>query len=324
MKLYQSYASATTLIWQIRDLWRHFEVIGWEYCCGSAEVKDAVCFVCSFVCLFVCLRVCTINSRTRWDTTTHFRTWWSIIICSVAIEIRPFSSFFKGSCHDLLRDDEGVFIHAGCRLGAQVIEHFPAEKSISAGSLLIGRNTTYRVQIRPWEYKWLYFGMILRRIFEDDVYIWRVFDLKRLHLQLGRSAKKCHCERLQLQCNGQWKSYWGSIRYRLNFLGSEFLFSSSDAKRLIGRPWKDLDIQADRKHWPFEVVEQQGMPKIKVNVDSGKEKFAPEEVTPQIMPLHINCNCVPEYCSKSRVLRLIKNCTCIKSCSRARESSPHA
>ena len=37
-----------------------------------------------------------------------------------------------------------------------------------------------------------------------------------------------------------------------------------DAKRLIGRRFDDLTVQADMKHWPFTVVNYGGKPKIQV------------------------------------------------------------
>ncbi|XP_052131848.1 heat shock 70 kDa protein-like, partial [Frankliniella occidentalis] len=56
-----------------------------------------------------------------------------------------------------------------------------------------------------------------------------------------------------------------------------------DAKRLIGRSWKDLDVQADRKHWPFEVLEDRGVPKVRTRVSSRKEMFAPEEISAMVL-----------------------------------------
>ncbi|KAE8743376.1 hypothetical protein FOCC_FOCC011028 [Frankliniella occidentalis] len=50
-----------------------------------------------------------------------------------------------------------------------------------------------------------------------------------------------------------------------------------DAKRLVGRQWSDLDIQKDMDVWPFLVVEQDGVPRIRVEADGKKETFAPEE-----------------------------------------------
>ncbi|KAJ1530964.1 hypothetical protein ONE63_005800 [Megalurothrips usitatus] len=56
-----------------------------------------------------------------------------------------------------------------------------------------------------------------------------------------------------------------------------------DAKRLLGRPWKDLDVQKDKKHWPFEVLEKNGVPRIRVKVTSDKETFAPEEISAMVL-----------------------------------------
>lgn len=65
-------------------------------------------------------------------------------------------------------------------------------------------------------------------------------------------------------------------------------YSVSDAKRLIGRPWSDASIQADKKHWPFEVFESRGVPRIKVNVANYKETFAPEEASASVENSNFN------------------------------------
>jgi heat shock protein 5 len=38
-----------------------------------------------------------------------------------------------------------------------------------------------------------------------------------------------------------------------------------DAKRLIGRTFDDKDVQKDRKHFPFAIVNKGGKPMIQVN-----------------------------------------------------------
>ncbi len=41
-----------------------------------------------------------------------------------------------------------------------------------------------------------------------------------------------------------------------------------DAKRLIGRRFDDAAVQSDMKHWPFNVVNDSGKPKIQVSFGS--------------------------------------------------------
>ena len=56
-----------------------------------------------------------------------------------------------------------------------------------------------------------------------------------------------------------------------------------DAKRLIGRDWKDPTIQQDIKYWPFKVVEKNGKPNVKVTVKDGDKLFAPEEISAMVL-----------------------------------------
>lgn len=52
----------------------------------------------------------------------------------------------------------------------------------------------------------------------------------------------------------------------------------SDAKRLIGRKFDDATVQADMKHWPFEVINDNTKPKIQVEYKGEAKTFFPEEV----------------------------------------------
>ena len=56
-----------------------------------------------------------------------------------------------------------------------------------------------------------------------------------------------------------------------------------DAKRLIGRRFEDAPVQADMKHWPFEVVSDGGKPKIRVEYKCEKKTFAPEEISSMVL-----------------------------------------
>lgn len=56
-----------------------------------------------------------------------------------------------------------------------------------------------------------------------------------------------------------------------------------DAKRLIGRKFEDSTVQADMKHWPFEVVSDGGKPKLQVEYKGEKKSFFPEEVSSMVL-----------------------------------------
>jgi len=56
-----------------------------------------------------------------------------------------------------------------------------------------------------------------------------------------------------------------------------------DAKRLIGRRFEDATVQADMKHWPFEVISDGGKPKIKISYKGESKIFSPEEVSSMVL-----------------------------------------
>jgi len=47
---------------------------------------------------------------------------------------------------------------------------------------------------------------------------------------------------------------------------------------LIGRRFEDPTVQADMKHWPFEVISDGGKPKIRISYKGENKVFSPEEV----------------------------------------------
>ncbi|XP_031569577.1 heat shock 70 kDa protein 1B-like [Actinia tenebrosa] len=55
-----------------------------------------------------------------------------------------------------------------------------------------------------------------------------------------------------------------------------------DAKRLIGRKFDDASVQADMKHWPFEVINQ-GKPKIRVEFKGETKVFTLEEISSMVL-----------------------------------------
>jgi len=56
-----------------------------------------------------------------------------------------------------------------------------------------------------------------------------------------------------------------------------------DAKRLIGRKFNDTTVQADLKHWPFTVVDQNTLPRLRVEYKNEEKTFTPEEISAMIL-----------------------------------------
>ncbi|XP_045463275.1 heat shock-related 70 kDa protein 2-like isoform X1 [Harmonia axyridis] len=56
-----------------------------------------------------------------------------------------------------------------------------------------------------------------------------------------------------------------------------------DAKRLIGRKFEDPAVKQDMKHWPFEVINDQGKPKIKISYKNETKTFFPEEISSMVL-----------------------------------------
>ncbi|KAG2104033.1 heat shock protein 70 family [Suillus discolor] len=55
-------------------------------------------------------------------------------------------------------------------------------------------------------------------------------------------------------------------------------------KRLIGRRYKDKEVQEDVKHWPFTVVEKaDGRPAVEVEAGSKKQQYSPEELSSMVL-----------------------------------------
>uniref|UniRef100_A0A7S2S0H3 Uncharacterized protein n=1 Tax=Mucochytrium quahogii TaxID=96639 RepID=A0A7S2S0H3_9STRA len=56
-----------------------------------------------------------------------------------------------------------------------------------------------------------------------------------------------------------------------------------DVKRLIGRNYNDKTVQADKKLMPYEIIDKNGKPFVRVLVEGQKKEFAPEEVSAMVL-----------------------------------------
>lgn len=56
-----------------------------------------------------------------------------------------------------------------------------------------------------------------------------------------------------------------------------------DAKRLIGREFRDKTVQQDMKYWPFKVIEKNSKPHIKITSKGEVKLFAAEEISAMVL-----------------------------------------
>merc|ERR1712062_363760 len=56
-----------------------------------------------------------------------------------------------------------------------------------------------------------------------------------------------------------------------------------DAKRLIGRKFNDDTVQKEAKLWPFEVINDNSKPKVKVEYKYEEKVFSPEEISSMVL-----------------------------------------
>jgi len=56
-----------------------------------------------------------------------------------------------------------------------------------------------------------------------------------------------------------------------------------DVKRLIGRNFKDKEVQHDKKLFPFELINKNSKPHIEVEIKGEKKSFTPEEISAMIL-----------------------------------------
>ena len=56
-----------------------------------------------------------------------------------------------------------------------------------------------------------------------------------------------------------------------------------DVKRLIGRGFADKEVQADKKLFPFDIVNKGTKPTIEVTIKDTKKQFSPEEISAMIL-----------------------------------------
>ena len=52
---------------------------------------------------------------------------------------------------------------------------------------------------------------------------------------------------------------------------------------MIGRRYSDKAVQKDVKLWPFEVINKDGKPYVKVSYQNTERTFAPEEISAMVL-----------------------------------------
>lgn len=56
-----------------------------------------------------------------------------------------------------------------------------------------------------------------------------------------------------------------------------------DAKRLIGRDWKEKSVQDDLKYFPFKVIDKNSKPHVQLTTGAGEKVFAAEEISSMVL-----------------------------------------
>ena len=56
-----------------------------------------------------------------------------------------------------------------------------------------------------------------------------------------------------------------------------------DGKHFIARKFSDAKVQADVKHFPFEVIDKNGSPFIKVDYLGEEKTFSPQEISSMVL-----------------------------------------
>ncbi|TIB67253.1 putative heat shock protein sks2, partial [Wallemia mellicola] len=56
-----------------------------------------------------------------------------------------------------------------------------------------------------------------------------------------------------------------------------------DVKRLIGRRTDDDEVKKDSKAWPFEIVDKEGSPVVKVQFKGEEKQFSPQEISAMVL-----------------------------------------
>lgn len=56
-----------------------------------------------------------------------------------------------------------------------------------------------------------------------------------------------------------------------------------DVKRFIGREWDDPTVQKDVQYYPFDIINKNNKPHVRVSVGEEERVFAPEEISAMVL-----------------------------------------